>query len=151
MSPARHFSPSARRILSAAALPEPVRLCFAFALRFGVLIWAVDAFRIARTFSGPRHPLVFGLAAGLFRTLVASLLMAAALSVWIWLNSLRRAQIGAEALSVRVWAYLRRHDAARSGLLLALPVMAALDTFALFELAERLISSMARAEFAALA
>jgi arylsulfatase A-like enzyme len=131
--------------------PEPVRACFAFALRFAVLIWAVDAFRFAHTFNGPRHPLLFGLAAGLFRTIFASLLMAAAVSVWLWLATLRRAQIGAAPVSVRARAYLLQHDAARAGFVAALPFVIALDAAALFLVGERLITGMARAEFAALA
>ena len=141
--------------LRTALSPRPVLLCTDFALRFGVLLWAWDALPIARAEPGPLRPIALGLMGALFRSSFAALLVGFSVGALLWLGRLRRALAGSAPLRPRLRAFFREGDAqqqlARSGGLLALPIVTALMAAAGYALAERVIVGMARPEFAAIA
>jgi arylsulfatase A-like enzyme len=126
-------------------------------MRFGLLMVGVDAYRIARSDRAlPLPALLQGLIAALFRTLLVSLGAAAVLAALVALVRLRRIQTGRASARARLRAFLR--DAAdpsdepiRAGDLLSSLLLMAAAAAGVFAVSERLITGMARPEFAALA
>src|SRR5262245_16252925 len=75
MAPDRHHVSRTPR-LRFAFLPKPPVACLGFGVRYAVLVWVFDAWRIARENQGSLQPLTVGLLAGLFRGLFATLSVA---------------------------------------------------------------------------
>jgi arylsulfatase A-like enzyme len=154
MAPDRHHVLQSAR-LRFAFVPAPPLACFGFAVRYAVLVWAFDAWRIVQADLGPPQPIVLGLLAGLFRGLFVALPLALLVALLLWFSALRRAVSGEPSWPARVRGWLLDGSYAqhmvRAGTLIALPVVAVAYAGAAFTLSERLIVGMALPEFAAIA
>ena len=140
-------------------LVERLRSALGIAVYVALWGWAIDAYGILRKGSAIEHvpasELARGLGASLFRGLLLCLLPALAIGVLRWLAELQRQWSKKPRLARRIIAFLREgtplEQLARAGLVVALAPLGAGSLGLCVLICERLITGMARPQFAAMA